>query len=747
MRGQSRKKAAKKRIPAAVPIAVLALIGVLLFLPFWAKEAEEVYDFALSKEAIVLTIEDGVCGESDLQALLTTGSVWDKWRAAGSLAKTPVIWKSEDPSVASVDEAGHVKAVEKGSTVITVSFGGKQLSCPVEVWYPLKGLSITPDSVTLQKAEKLSLRVAPVPEKAELPAVTFRSSDESILDVNGEGLIRARLPGTATVTAEGGGFAAECPVTVLSALKELELDTHAVTLNTGESYSLQLRYIPDDTTDDRAIAWSSADPSIAAVDENGRVQALAPGKTRISAQAGALTASAAVRVYAPLKGISFAEEEVRLIIEESCGLTLLYDPSNTTDNRHAEYSSSDPEAVTVDDDGVVKAVGAGEAMISAQVGEYEAQCHVIVRVPMTGIALEEGPRTLARGTQQVLSVQFYPEDTNDDRTVQWESSNPSVLSVSEDGTAAANHAGTAVISAVCGEFRAEETFTVTVPVTGITLDKSSLELLKGGSAALSATVLPEDTTEEKTVYFSSNNTNIATVDQNGNVTAVGAGSCTVTASHGSFSASCTVNVKAPMTGIALDKADITLVQWESAKLTVNYQPWDTTDDRTVRWTSSDAGIATVDGSGTVSGVSPGECTVTAQVGSFSASAHVRVNAYVPVESVGLSIWETTLTWYGQTVKIDAWVNPSGATRPWISWSSSNPSVASVSSDGTVTAAGRGNAVITATADGVSAYCQVTVSLPENQKIVVLDPGHGGGYNGACWDGRRECDLNLKTASM
>ncbi len=149
------------------------------------------------------------------------------------------------------------------------------------------------------------------------------------------------------------------------------------------------------------------------------------------------------------------------------------------------------------------------------------------------------------GETKTLSATVTPSNATD-KTVIWKSSNASVVTVDSNGKVTAKSAGSATISATAGSFTSNCSVTVVVPVESVALNKTELTIEKGKNATLTATVNPSNATD-KTVTWKSSNTAIATVDQNGKVTAVNAGSAviTVTTKDGSKTATCSITVKRP----------------------------------------------------------------------------------------------------------------------------------------------------------------------------------------------------------
>lgn len=181
-----------------------------------------------------------------------------------------------------------------------------------------------------------------------------------------------------------------------------------------------------------------------------------------------------------------------------------------------------------------------------------------------------------------------------------------------------------------------------VAVSGVTVAPATLEMTMGEAAKqLTATIMPADASN-KAVKWTSSDEKIARVDDNGMVTAVGAGKATITATtvDGGFKADCTVSVNKPIvhvTGIALDKTAVgpmTIGYYETLKATVS--PADA-DNKAVAWSSDNAAVAAVDQNGKITSVGAGSATITATTadGGFKASCSVTVDPpKAPVATTG-----------------------------------------------------------------------------------------------------------------
>ena len=263
----------------------------------------------------------------------------------------------------------------------------------------------------------------------------------------------------------------------------------------------------------------------------------------------------------------------------------------------------------------------------------------------------------------------------------------------------------------------------------VSLYPTSLNLSIGDSETLQWQFSPASSNPAGAVSFSSSNTEVATVDFNGKVTAVGTGSTTITATTNYFTtATCDVTVN-PMlaSSISLDQSSITLPIGSTQTLTATVLPANASD-KTVTWSSSDESIATVNANGLVTAVSQGFTTITATTNdgsNLSASCDVYVTQ-VLASAIQLDKTEVEMS-KGQSIKLTATVLPAGAPQR-VTWSSSDPTVARVVG-GNVYAQEMGECLITArTLDGtnLTADCLIMV-YPEGE--IPSPSGNAGDVNG------------------
>lgn len=274
-----------------------------------------------------------------------------------------------------------------------------------------------------------------------------------------------------------------------------------------------------------------------------------------------------------------------------------------------------------------------------------------------------------------------------------------------------------------------------IPVEGIALNMQEVTLKIGESTTLEATITPDDATNKK-VIWSSENSDIASVDEDGQVTAQGEGetTITVTTEDGEKTATCSVTVLPneepdpepeviPVENVVLNQNNVTLNIGETTTLEATITP-DNATNKNVTWSSENSEIATVN-NGIVTAIAPGETTitVTTQDGEKTAECIIRVIEPEPeeihVENVELNLQDISLE-IGETATLVAVITPNDATNKNVTWTSANENIVTVD-DGLVTAIGPGETMITVTTeDGEkTATCKIMVTEASKELISII----------------------------
>ena len=322
----------------------------------------------------------------------------------------------------------------------------------------------------------------------------------------------------------------------------------------GGSAALSARVSPE-AASDRAVSWSSSDRSVATVDKAGTVHGLRPGTATVTATAEGKSGTCAVTVKAKavnVTEVTLDKTELTLTEGETETLTATVRPDNA-DNRKVTWSSDKTEVATVGGDGKVAAVKPGEAVVTVTTedGGKTATCKVTVKakaVGVTDVTLDRTELTLTEGEAETLTATVRP-DNADNRKVTWSSDKTDVATVGGDGRVTAVKAGEAVVTVTTEDGGKTATCKVTVkakvvPVTGVEVNPWAVTLSVRGTSKLSYTIRPADATNQN-VKWESESPSVATVDSEGNVQGVAAGTAKicVTTEDGGFKSYCTVTVK------------------------------------------------------------------------------------------------------------------------------------------------------------------------------------------------------------
>lgn len=302
-----------------------------------------------------------------------------------------VTWKSDNEAVATVDANGVVTAIAVGEANITATTtDGTNLSasCKVTVIPTLaETITLNQTAVSLKATETAELSVNILPATTTNKTVTWKSQNEAVATVDANGVVTAIAVGETTITvttADGSNLSATCKVTVEQTFANfISLDKTSISLKATQSETLKATILPATTTN-QAVTWKSDNEAIATVDANGMVTAIAVGETTITAtttDGSNLSASCKVTVIPTLaSSITLDKTEVSFKANETVTLTPTILPATTT-NTVVVWTTTDEKVTVVDANGIVTAIGVGEATITATTTDgsnLSASCAVTV---------------------------------------------------------------------------------------------------------------------------------------------------------------------------------------------------------------------------------------------------------------------------------------------------------------------------------------------------------------------------------
>jgi len=381
-----------------------------------------------------------------------------------------IYWASSKQSVATISENGLLTAIAEGQSTITATAGGKTASCHVSVSniiIKVSSISLNKTELYLVEGDEETLTVTVKPNNASDKTVEWSSSAPKIADVK-DGKVTAIEEGEATITAKAEDIIATCKVVVEKKavpVESIELNKTSLSLVEGESDILVATVKPDNATD-KTVSWVTSDASVVSVEDDGKIMAIKEGKATVAAKSGEKTATCEVTVskkVIAVESIILDKTSIVMLENESALITATVKPNNATD-KTVIWSSSDESVATVND-GHVKSIKEGKAIITAKAGGKTAGCEVTVKkrtIDVSSIELSHATLSLSKGDSFSLKATVKPDDATD-KTVTWTTSDASVATVYNNGVVIAKKEGTATITAKAGGKIATCTVTVLPP--------------------------------------------------------------------------------------------------------------------------------------------------------------------------------------------------------------------------------------------------------------------------------------------
>ncbi|MGN0437191.1 MAG: Ig-like domain-containing protein [Lachnospiraceae bacterium] len=644
-----------------------------------------------------------------------------------------VKWSCDNLSVAKVEQ-GIVTGVGEGTAFVSVveENSGRVATCKVTVTdCGVMGVTL-PESMDVQVGMYALLNANVIPEAAQNRKLQWESSDPSLLFVDeNNGLMKGLKEGDATITVTtlDGGYQSSCIVHILPDTRELipvnsvlqmEYDEMLVV---GENRQLSVTCLPEDGTD-QTLCWLSSDDEIAKVSQEGIVTGCGIGQVVITAVAAngiddnVKTAFTLQVSDSPIEEITFEKPQYKLSLGGKCKINPVIVPETAFVN-NLEYVSSDTDIFSVDENGEItgNSVGSGELLVRTMDGNISATCIVEIVAPaISNITFDCNELVLEVGQEKVINASVIPGDIPTGGIV-WNSSDSSVVEVTQDGKVIGKKCGTAMVVAssmdgngvlACCHIVVQKQ---TIKARLITVSCLSNEVRVDATNMMHAQVMPSNTTN-KDVVWTSSNPYYAVVCQNGLIKGKRPGmnkTVVITAKakdgssvYGKFQIKVVpkyveqIHVLNPIGGnkLAVGKS-------VAMKLVVT--PVDATE-KTVKWTSSNTKYATVDGNGVVTakqGSNGKKVTITASAtdGSKVYGSFDFIIMKHEVTAISLSA-QNNKVFAGRTLQINSLMMSTGPNVcSSLKWTSSNPEYASVDSKGIITGnkAGIGKIVtITAT---------------------------------------------------
>lgn len=599
---------------------------------------------------------------------------------------------------------------------------------------------------TVRISAEVSVDGVPVPSAP----LTWRSLNPGVATVDRNGKVEAVRPGTAAIEVSVSSRSATATIIVEQKVASLVVmpvggqpgggpppDGAMPTIN-GIGDSLRFVAVARDRNGnevaDPKVEWSSLDPSVAVVSEDGVVRGVGYGIARINARAGGVSQTVSVLVQATAASVEIEPERGTLT---AFGDTLRLravardEGGNVIGEAGIAWTSLSPGVASVDDRGLVTARGNGEALIVASAAGVADTALVAVEQRPAAVTITPNAFTIAVGSTTQLAATAADANGHaiEKTSFTWSSSNPGVASVDGSGRVRGVSVGTATITARAGNRTASATVTVSsTPVGSVSVSPAEASVQAGSAVQLTAQVKDPagNILKDRPVTWSSSDTTVATVSVSGLVRGIKAGAATITAASGGKSGSAQVMVTAaPSSQVArveiTPAADTLDALGAKTQFTARAYGGDggLLSGARITWISLHPNIATVDSMGIVTARAVGAALIVAAAPCCGKADTARVLVRQVAASVEVSPTSRGIE-VGASYRLEATAkDANGHVVPdaKFSWTSSNSSVAVVDQTGLVTGIAIGSATITVTSSGKTASAQINVT------------GGGNGGNG------------------
>jgi uncharacterized protein YjdB len=432
----------------------------------------------------------------------------------------------------------------------------------------------------------------------------------------------------------------------VSAVPVASVSLSPASANTIVGQTVQVTATPLDSTGaaltGRTVTWGSNNAAVATVSASGLVTGAAAGSATITATSEGKSGTVAVTVaLAPVASVSVSPAAVSATIGQTAQLTAI--PRDASGNalvgRVVTWGSSNTGVATVSGNGLVTSIAVGVAIMTAtSEGKSGTASVTVTALPAAVASVSVSPASASVTAGQTVQLSATPRDASGNvlvgRVATWGSSNTGVATVNGSGLVTSVGAGSATITATSEGQSGSSAITVTAPVASVSVSPASTSVTAGQTVQLTAT--PRDASGNaltgRVVTWASSNTGQATVNGSGLVTGVSTGSATITATSEGKSGTAAVTVTpAPVASVSVSPSATSVTVGQAVQLTATPRDANGTalTGRVITWGSSNTAVATLSGSGLVSGVAVGSATITATSEGQSGTAAVTVTAAPP----------------------------------------------------------------------------------------------------------------------
>jgi uncharacterized protein YjdB len=468
-------------------------------------------------------------------------------------------YTSSNPDIATVNNTGVVTGISVGNTDIVVSTtDGSNLSVtiPVEVYIPCETLTVNPNTVTIFTLGVIKLVPKITPSNATNKTLTYTSNNPNIATVNNTGIVTGISAGNTNIlvnTTDSSDLSVTVPVTINIGCDNLTIEPSSINMKPGMSEELKPIITPDNATN-QELDYTSNNPKIATVDKNGIVTGISAGSTEIvvnTTDGSNIFVTIPVTIIIYCKTLIIQPKTISLLVDTNISLISTITPYDAS-NQVLTYTPTNPNIVTVNKIGFIVGDSIGNTDIIVKTTDGSNLSVTVLKNQIDSKKIFVNPsiiNTLPGKTIQLVSKIFPPNATN--KLLTYTCYNPKIATVTTTGIVKSISYGNTdiIVKASDGTDTAcivpVNVLKSFIPVTGITINIVSYNMIVNKTLKLVSYVLPQYATSIGVKWSSSNNS-IANVTQNGLVKAIKPGKVIITSTsvyNSKYIASCTINIK------------------------------------------------------------------------------------------------------------------------------------------------------------------------------------------------------------
>lgn len=566
----------RTKIVVPVILMIIALLVISMFLFIYFKEDKK-------ENLLSLDIPNVVYAGNEVE-FLPIGNKKDD-TVYEFISDNNEVAQFEYGTLSSNDSSNTIIAKKNGKAKVKVvaTSNGTEISVyekEVTVCSPFDNSMFSNSDYKVSVGKTIDLNVDLSKYKECYDNLTYTSTNNDVATVSKEGVVTALKEGVTTIEVSNGTKTISTNVEVVSSsdtvlVTDVKVDKPSISLEEGKTSEIKVDVLPSNATN-KSVDWKSSNEKVAVVSSKGVVEAIGVGNAvvTVTTQDGNKSASVNVTVTKKVEDLDSVCKSVleKGFSKKSYTLTFLQAINVKYFNDYLvkdliTWSSSDPSIVKVDRKGNVLAIGTGKAYVSVSCNNkvYDRiEINAIKRdsVKASKITLSPSSLTINVGVTKSVSATVTPKNASV-KNLKWDSSDNTIAKVNSKGQITGVKAGKATISVSTADGSATASMNVVVKSSGSTTKPStsvgvktinvyptSMYLSVGSTGYIDAVVLPENASNNKILY-SSSNTKVATVNKYGTVKAVGAGTAVIKVSSDADSKlykKVTVRVKGSSTG-------------------------------------------------------------------------------------------------------------------------------------------------------------------------------------------------------